>query len=85
LRPVGGNRFLQAEGSGGRVALVEVEGERATITPIRTGLNSSPGVTRVGGTGYATEGKIGYLIDPALRGQDPGQFHIRAFALPEGL
>jgi sugar lactone lactonase YvrE len=85
LRPVGGNRFLQAEGSGGRVALVEVEGDRATITAIRTGLNSSPGVTRVGNVGYATEGKIGYLIDPALRGQDPGQFHIRAFALPEGL
>lgn len=85
LRHVGGNRFLQAEGSGGRVALVEVEGDRATITPIRTGLNSSPGVTRIGGTGYATEGKISYLIDPALRGQDPGQFHIRAFALPEGL
>jgi sugar lactone lactonase YvrE len=85
LRPVGGNKFLQAEGGGGRVALIEVEGDRARVTPVRTGLNSSPGVTRVGGVAYATEGKIQYLIDPALRGQDPGDFYIRAFALPEGL
>jgi sugar lactone lactonase YvrE len=85
LRPVGGHRFLQAEGTGGRVALVEVEGDRATITTIRDGLDSSPGVTRVGSVGYATEGKIGYLFDPALQGQDPGQFIVRAFPLPEGL
>lgn len=85
LRPVGGNTFLQAEGNGGRVALIEVDGDSATVTPIRTGLDSSPGVTRVGGTGYATEGKIKYLIDPEFQGQDPGQFYIRAFALPEGL
>lgn len=85
LRPVGGNRFLQAEGSGGRVALITVEGDRARVTPIRTGLQSSPGVTRIGRIGYATEGKINYLIEPALQGQDPGHFYIRAFTLPEGL
>jgi len=85
LRPVGGHRFLQAEGTGNRVALVEVEGDRAKITTIRDGLDSSPGVTRVGSIGYATEGKIGYLFDPALQGQDPGEFIIRAFPLPEGL
>ena len=85
LRPVGGHRFLQAEGTGNRVALVEVEGDRATITTIRDGLDSSPGITRVGRVGYATEGKIGYLFNPALQGQDPGQFIIRAFPLPEGL
>lgn len=85
IRPLGGNKFLQAEGSGNRVALIEVDGDSATVTPIKTGLNSSPGVTHVNGVGYATEGKIGYLIDPKLQGQDPGQFYIRAFALPEGL
>jgi len=85
LRPVGGHRFLQAEGTGGRVALMEVQGDRATITTIKDGLDSSPAVTRIGQVGYATEGKIGYLFDPALQGQDPGQFVIRAFLLPEGL
>jgi hypothetical protein len=82
LRPVGGNRFLQAEGPGNRVTYVDIEGDRATITPVRTGLDSSPGVTHVGAVGYATEGKIGYLFDPALRDKDPGPFIIRAFRLP---
>jgi sugar lactone lactonase YvrE len=82
LRHVSGNRFLQAEGSGNRVTYVDIEGERATITPIRTGLESSPGVTRVGEVGYATEGKIGYLFDPALRDKNPDPFIIRAFPLP---
>jgi len=85
LRPLGGNCFLQAEGSAGLVALVTITGENATIEPVREGLESSPGVTRVGDVGYAAEGKIQYRIDPALRGQDPGPFMIRAFALPEGL
>jgi sugar lactone lactonase YvrE len=82
LRPVSGNRFLQAEGQGNRVTYVDIDGDNATITPIKTGLESSPGVTRVGQIGYATEGKINYLFDPALRDKDPGEFVIRAFALP---
>jgi sugar lactone lactonase YvrE len=82
LRPISGNRFLQAEGSGNRVTYVDIDGDRAVITPVKTGLDSSPGVTHVGRTGYATEGKIGYLFNPALRGQDPGPFIIRAFPLP---
>jgi sugar lactone lactonase YvrE len=82
LRPISGNRFLQAEGSGNRVTYVDIDGDRAIITPIRTGLDSSPGVTHVGRTGYATEGKIGYLFDPALRDQNPDPFIIRAFPLP---
>ncbi len=82
LRPVSGNRFLQAEGPGNRVTYVDIEGDRAVITPVRTGLDSSPGVTHAGGIGYATEGKIGYLFDPNLRDKDPGAFIIRAFRLP---
>lgn len=82
LRALGGNRFLQAEGPGGRVAIVEVEGDSATVTPVRTGLESSPGTAAVGDVGYAIEGKIEYLFNPDLRGKDPGQFVIRAFPLP---
>jgi len=82
LRPVSGNRFLQAEGQGNRVTYVDIAGDSATITPVKTGLESSPGVTRVGTTGYATEGKISYLFDPALRDKSPDPFIIRAFPLP---
>ncbi len=84
LRPVGGNRFLQAEGGAGRVRLLDVDGNFVSVRPIIDGLDSSTGVTRVGDIGYATQGKIRYMIDPELAGQDPGTFVIRAFSLPEG-
>lgn len=83
LRPVSGNRFLQAEGPGGRVAYIDISGDTATVTPVKIGLESSPAVTRVGNVGYATEGKINYLFDPKLRDQSPDPFIIRAFPLPD--
>ncbi|HWL63960.1 MAG TPA: hypothetical protein VNQ32_14285 [Steroidobacteraceae bacterium] len=79
LRPIGGNRFLQAESSGGRITLVTIEGDRAGITLVKQ-LQSTPGVTLVGDTIYTIDGKIDYLIKPELRGQDPGEF--RAIAIP---
>lgn len=82
LRPVSGNRFLQAEGSGNRVTYVDIEGDAATITPIKTGLDSSTAVTQVGNVAYANEGKGRFLFDPSLRDQDPGTFMLRAFPLP---
>lgn len=82
LRAMGGNRFLQAEGPGGRVAILEVNGDSATVTPVKTGLESSPGAAQVGKVGYAIEGKANYLMDPTLKDKDPGPFMIRAFPLP---
>jgi hypothetical protein len=81
MRLIDGHRFLLAEGTTGRISEVRFEGDAATLRPLRTGLNSSPGVTLVGDTAYATEGKIGYLVDPKLRGQDPGPFRIIAIPL----
>jgi sugar lactone lactonase YvrE len=83
LRPIGGNRFLQAEGTSGRITLVTIEGDDARIDVLREGLNSSPGVTLVGRTVYAVEGKIQYLVNPELRGQDPGPFKAIAIPLPK--
>jgi len=83
LRSMGGNRFIQAEGPGGRVALVEVAGDTATLTDVATGLNGSVGVTVVGRKAYVVEGKIQYLFDPALKDKSPDPFVIRAFPLPE--
>jgi hypothetical protein len=80
FRLIEGNRFLLAEGQGGRVDEVTISGDDAKIRVLRDGLNSPPGVTRVGNTAYAIEGKIGYLLDPKLKGQDPGAF--KALAIP---
>jgi hypothetical protein len=47
---------------------------------LKAGLISPPGVALVGHTAYALEGKIRYLFDPKLKGQDPGPF--KAYAVP---
>ncbi len=73
--------FLLAEGSAGRVDEVTIDGDHAEIRVLREGLISPPAVTLVGRTAYGLEGKIGYLIDPKLKGQDPGQFMAHAIPL----
>jgi sugar lactone lactonase YvrE len=82
LRLISGHRFLQAEGNSGKITEVSIEGDKATITVLKDGLMSPPGVTAVGKTAYAIEGKITYLIDPKLKGQEPGQFLVHAIPLP---
>jgi sugar lactone lactonase YvrE len=84
LRALGGNRFIQGEGPGGRVALVFVKGDTAEITPVATGLDGPVGVTVVGRTAYAIEGKIEYMMDPKLKDKSPDPFVIRAFRLAAG-
>lgn len=82
LRPVGGNRFLQAENQSGRITLITITGDNVKTVVLREGLQSSPGVTLAGNTVYAVEGKINYLFDANLRGQDPGPFKAIAIPLP---
>src|SRR5580692_8780747 len=83
FRSIGGNRFLLAEGNSGRVDLVTISGVHADIHVLREGLQSPPAVTLVGNTVYALEGKITYLINPALKGKDPGPFKAYAVPLPQ--
>ena len=83
FRLIKGHRFLLAEGNSGRIDEVSIEGDRATIRVLKEGLVSPPGVTVVGHTAYGLEGKILYLIDPKLKGQDPGPFAARAIPLDE--
>lgn len=81
FRLIEGNRFVLAEGNGGRIDEVLISGDHAEIRVLREGLTSPPGVTPFGDVAYAVEGKIGYLIDPKLKGQDPGTFTIHAIPL----
>jgi sugar lactone lactonase YvrE len=82
MRLVSGNRFVLAEGMAGRIDEVTIDGDRAIVRALKSGLDSSPGVTTIGRMAFAIEGKIGYLIDPKLRGQDPGPFTIIPVPLP---
>ena len=81
FRLIKGRTFLLAEGTAGRIDEVTIEGDHAQIRMLRDGLISPPAVTLVGRTAYALEGKIGYLIDPKLKGQDPGVFSAHAVPL----
>ncbi len=83
LRLLSGNRFIQAEGTVGRIHLADVNGDAATITVLDDTLISSPGVTVVGNIAYAIESNIQYLLDPNLKGQEPEMFVLKAIALPE--
>jgi sugar lactone lactonase YvrE len=83
LRHIGGNRFLQAEGTSGRATLVTVKEDEAQIQVLRDGLDSSPGITLIGDTVYVVEGKIQYMFNPDLRGKDPGPFKAIAIPLPK--
>jgi hypothetical protein len=83
FRLIRNRTFLLAEGNAGRVDEVTIDGDHAEIRVLRDGLISPPAVTLVGQTAYGLEGKIGYLIDPKLKGQDPGVF--MAHAIPMGM
>jgi sugar lactone lactonase YvrE len=84
LRPIGRNRFLQAEGNASKVTIVTITGDQAEIRDLATGIPSTAGVAPARGRVYAVEGKITYLFDPKLKGHDPGPFHARAVPLPAG-
>ncbi|AKH44140.1 sugar lactone lactonase YvrE [Altererythrobacter atlanticus] len=83
LRPLGGNRFLQAEGTNGRITVVTIEGDKANISVVEDRFDSTAAATHFGNTGYTAEGKIAYRFDPALQGQDPGPFTIETFPMPQ--
>ncbi len=82
MRLIDGNRFIQAEGTIGRLAVVTIDGDSATLEIIDDSLVSTPGATTFGNTAYVLESEIRYLTDPALRGQQPESFMIFTRPLP---
>jgi sugar lactone lactonase YvrE len=82
MRLIEGNRFIQAEGTIGRLSVVTIEGDNATLTVIDDEVQSSPGATVVGNTAYVLESNIQYLLNPDLRGQEPPAFMVLARPLP---
>jgi WD40 repeat protein len=81
FRLIEGNRFIQAEGTIGRVAVVTIEGDTATLRVLDDSFESSPGATVYADTALVIESNIGYLTNPALQGQQPESFMIHAVPL----
>ena len=82
MRLIEGNRFIQAEGTIGRLAVVTIDGDSARLDVIDDTLLSTPGATTFGNTAYVLESEIRYLTDPSLRGQQPESFMIFTRQLP---
>lgn len=82
MRLIDGHRFIQAESTIGRLSIIEINGDVATMTVLRDDLESSPGATVVGNTVYVTKTLIKYLLDPNLKGQEPPPAMLYAVPLP---
>ena len=82
MRLIEGNRFIQAEGNNGRVAVITIDGDTATLEVVDDSFVSTPGATTLGDTAYVLESEIRYLTDPSLQGQQPESFMIYARPLP---
>lgn len=82
LRPLDDGSFLMAEG-GGRLDRVTIEGDTATIEPIREGFAGGlTAVTRVGDTAFVTEGQLAVITDPSKAGSKPNlPFKVHAVPL----
>lgn len=82
LRLLGGHRFLQAEGTSGKLTYVKIDGDKATITTLAEGYDYPAAVTPVqtatGLVAFVPEGKITYLFDPSKADQNPDPFIIHA-------
>jgi sugar lactone lactonase YvrE len=82
LRLVGGETFIQAEGTAGRVSLLTLDGTVMHSLVLNDSFISSPGVTVIDSTAYVLESHIAYLFDPALQNSEPPPFIIKAVPLP---
>lgn len=80
LRAYGGLRFLQAEGGTGRIDLVTVSGDTASIMPIKENEPGLTAMTVARGKVWAVNAKLNYMQDKT---KDPGAFTAEAVDLPK--
>ncbi len=81
MRHEEGNQFLMVEGVG-KLDRVVIDGDKATITTLREGLDEPTAVTVVGQTAWVSEGRLSYLFEPSKKGQQPAlPFHLQSVVL----
>ena len=82
MRAAGDFTLLLAEGQG-RADELTISGNSAKVRVLKSGLDGPTAVTRVGNSVLILEGKLRYLSDPRLRGQDPGPIHAWSVSYDE--
>jgi len=74
-----GTGMLLAENSNGRISMITVDGDTATVTSVAEGLRQVTGVAQIGDTVYAVEAEFGRLFNPDA--PDPGLFYVKVLPL----
>jgi streptogramin lyase len=82
LRAIGGARFLQAENAVGRVSEVTVSGDKAIVTPLKTGEAGLTSAVLAKGTVWAVNAKFAYRSAPDLKDKDPNPFIVEPIEAP---
>jgi sugar lactone lactonase YvrE len=77
LRPVSGQTFIMAEGSGS-VDRVTISGDEAQIETVKDGLAGPTAVALIGSTAWVAEGQLPHLFDAAKNGPPALPFHVRS-------
>ena len=84
MRALKNGRIILAENRSGKIDIVNIQGDKATIETIKDGFKFTPtAVTVAGDTAWVLEAKFAYRNDPALKDKDPGQFGATAVPMPE--
>lgn len=77
LRPVSGQTFIMAEGSG-TLDRVTVSGDEATVETVKGGLAGPTAVALIGSTAWVAEGQLPHLFDAAKNGPPKLPFHVQS-------
>ncbi len=85
LRPIGGMRFIQAEGStSGKIAIVTISGDSAAIEDVAEGMRAPSAVELHGDTLWYVIPQLGYVFNPGFRDKMPPlPFRITPVAMPK--
>ena len=85
MRALRDGRVIMVENRTGKVDLVSVDGNKATISTIKDGFNLSlTAVTVTGDTAWVIETKFVYRTDPRFKDKDPEPFGATSVPLPPG-
>ena len=76
IRSIGGKKLLQAESRAARITELTIDGDKATMRVVKGDAASATSMTLVGATVWYNNAKFNYLMDPAMKGQDPGAFTV---------
>lgn len=73
MRPASKGGLWIAQNRAGTVTHAAIEGDKATMTTIKDGLDSPPAITEHGGNVWVIEAKFRFMFGPDA-GKDPGPF-----------